>query len=131
MKHNLLKQMINYGAVLPISITLLASCANTENNVASSEKTTAVESIPADKFDLSHWKMNVPVDLNNDGKIDTITVKEMQTYAHPDFFYLDENGGMVFAAPNKALTSAIDSRAQVPMLLTDLRSLALQRLCKT
>jgi poly(beta-D-mannuronate) lyase len=112
MKHNILKQVIGYGAILPISISLLASCAS--SNIASSDadKSNTTQSIPADKFDMSHWKMNVPVDLNNDNKIDTITVKEMQTYSHPDFFYLDENGGMVFTAPNKAITSANSSNTR-------------------
>ena len=104
MKHTLLKQVISYGAILPISISLLASCASTDVASSDAEKSKTAQSIPADKFDLSHWKMNVPVDLNNDKKIDTITVKEMQTYSHPDFFYLDKNGGMVFTAPNKAIT---------------------------
>ncbi len=85
------------AAVTPL---LFMGCASTntkvENNAA----------VPASKFDLSQWKINVPVDLNNDGKIDTIDVEEIQTYAHPDFFYLDEQGYMVFTSPNKALTSA-------------------------
>ena len=85
------------AAVTPL---LFMGCASTntkvENNAA----------VPASKFDLSQWKINVPVDLNNDGKIDTIDVEEIQTYTHPDFFYLDEQGYMVFTSPNKALTSA-------------------------
>jgi poly(beta-D-mannuronate) lyase len=36
----------------------------------------------------------------------------MQGYSHPDFFYLDENGGMVFATPNKAITTANSSNTR-------------------
>jgi hypothetical protein len=56
---------------------------------------------PASKFDLSHWNITLPADLNKDGKVDSISVKDIQKYSHPDFFFLDENDHMVFVAPNK------------------------------
>jgi len=56
---------------------------------------------PASKFDLSHWKLTLPVDLNKDGKVDNISVKQIKKYSHPDFFYLDENENLIFTAPNK------------------------------
>lgn len=56
---------------------------------------------PAGKFDLSHWNITLPVDQNGDGKVDSITVKKIQKYSHPDFFYLDDQDRMVFVAPNK------------------------------
>lgn len=61
---------------------------------------------PASAFDLSHWKITLPVDENGDKKADEISVKDIKKYAHPDFFYLDEEGRMVFATPNKATTTA-------------------------
>ena len=61
--------------------------------------------IPADKFDLSEWNITVPIDKNKDDKPDTVSVKKIQNYSHPDFFYLNENGDMVFTSPNKALTT--------------------------
>ena len=56
---------------------------------------------PASTFDLSHWNITLPVDHNRDGKVDTVNVKDLRKYSHPDFFYMDESGGMVFTAPNK------------------------------
>lgn len=56
---------------------------------------------PSSQFDLSHWKITLPVDLNGDGKVDEISVKDLKTYSHPDFFYLDKQNNMVFVAPNK------------------------------
>lgn len=112
MTHNRLKQVFTYGAILPISISLITSCANNETASSIVEKSSLVQSIPANTYDLSHWKMNVPVDLNNDKKIDTISVAEMQSYSHPDFFYLDGNGGMVFTAPNKAITTPNSSNTR-------------------
>ena len=61
---------------------------------------------PADKFDLRFWKLTLPLDENNDGKIDEIKVGSIHKYSHPDFFYLDQDGYLVFAAPNKAITTA-------------------------
>ncbi len=67
---------------------------------------------PASKFDMSNWNITVPVDLNRDSKPDTVMVKDMPSYAHPDFFYLDDAGRMVFAAPNKAQTTANSSNTR-------------------
>ena len=61
--------------------------------------------VPADVFDLSEWKITVPLDKNKDKKADDIDVKKLKKYSHPDFFYLDENNGLVFASPNKAITT--------------------------
>lgn len=75
--------------------------------------------IPAKAFDLSHWNITLPVDLNSDGKVDSIKVKDLQTYSHPDFFYLDAEGRMVFTAPNKgALTkNTSNTRSELRYML--------------
>ncbi len=67
--------------------------------------TEASELKPAEKFDLSHWSITVPLDGDSNGKADVIDVSKLATYYHPDFFYLDENERMVFTAPNKAVTT--------------------------
>ena len=61
---------------------------------------------PGDKFNLRFWKLTLPLDDNGDGKVDEIKVGSMHDYSHPDFFYLDQNGYLVFTAPNKAQTTA-------------------------
>ena len=61
--------------------------------------------VPAEQFDLSHWKLTLPLDDDEDGRADTIRVSDLQSYAHPDFFYLDNQGYMVFTAPNKGATT--------------------------
>ena len=63
------------------------------------------KAVPASEFDLSHWKLQVPIDLNHDNKADTIDVTEIETYSNSDYFYLDKQNRMVFASPNKAATS--------------------------
>ena len=68
--------------------------------------------IPAHKFDLSQWKITLPMDQDKNGKIDEIDVRDIQSYSHPDFFYLDEQGHMVFQAPNKAITTANSSNTR-------------------
>lgn len=88
-------------AVTNISLAvMLASCATTSSN------------IPASKFDLSHWKITVPLDQDSNGKADDIDTKALQNYQHPDFFYLDVNGDLVFAAPNKAVTTQTSSNTR-------------------
>ncbi|MGB5631092.1 MAG: polysaccharide lyase family 7 protein [Woeseiaceae bacterium] len=61
---------------------------------------------PAAKFDLRHWKLQLPTDDNKDGKVDEIDVSQLGKYSHPDFFYLTDNGLLVMTAPNKATTTA-------------------------
>jgi len=57
---------------------------------------------PSTKFDLLGWTLSVPVDQDGNGKADQIKEKKLSNgYAYPDFFYLDDQGGMVFKAPIK------------------------------
>lgn len=67
---------------------------------------------PGSRFDLSHWKITLPEDQNKDGKIDEVDVGKIEKYVHPDFFYLDADGRMVFVAPNKAATTANSSNTR-------------------
>jgi len=57
---------------------------------------------PSTKFDLLGWTLSVPVDEDGNGKSDQIKEKQLSSgYAYPDFFYLDDQGGMVFKSPVK------------------------------
>jgi len=55
---------------------------------------------------------------NNDAKVDIVKVADIQSYSHPDFFYVNSDGHMVFAAPNKALTTpnSSNTRSDLPLL---------------
>ena len=68
--------------------------------------------VPAKKFDLSHWNITVPTDADSNKKVDTVSVKKLKKYSHPDYFYLDDQDRMVFAAPNKALTTPNSSNTR-------------------
>lgn len=61
--------------------------------------------IPAERFDLSFWKLTLPLDEDENGKVDEIDTRELGQYAHPDFFYVDRSGFLVFTAPNNAATT--------------------------
>jgi len=75
--------------------------------------------VPADKFDLSHWKITIPTDANRDGKPDDISVKKLNKFSHPDFFYLDDQNRIVFASPNKAPTTknSTNTRSELRQML--------------
>lgn len=109
--------MLKNKALLSIGLTCVASqlllgCGDkgAEKNTEQVEQVKAVN--PADKFDLTQWKMNIPTDANNDGKVDAISVPEMQSFSHPDFFYLNDEGHMVFTTPNKAFTTPNSSNTR-------------------
>ncbi len=95
---------------ISVTLSLSLALAMTSSAFAGSEKNKAP--LPADKFDLSHWKLDVPLDEDKNDKADTVTVKELQEYSHPDFFYLDDQGRLVFASPNKATTTPNTSNAR-------------------
>lgn len=67
---------------------------------------------PGSKFDLSYWNITLPMDDNGDKKPDQVSVSDIQDYSHPEFFYLNDNGGLVFAAPNKAITTKNSSNTR-------------------
>ena len=95
-----------YHKKFTTSVTLLClaltSCSEMSNiDTQQVSHSTVEQHAPASKFDLSHWYLTVPLDKNNDGVSDIYDVAELETYSHPDFFYLDEDNNMVFVAPNK------------------------------
>lgn len=84
----------------------IAACGATTGTAGKTASTSTVKaSAPGSVFDLSHWNITLPSDDNGDKKPDTVKVADIQDFAHPDFFYLDDQGRMVFASPNKAATT--------------------------
>lgn len=84
------------------TIAALAAIALPATAMANSDESPP----PGSAYDLSHWKIDLPLDDNKDGKADYVEVGAIDKYSHPDFFYLDDAGRMVFTAPNKATTTA-------------------------
>jgi len=74
---------------------------------------------PADLFDLRFWKLTLPLDNDGDGKVDEISVRELADYSHPDFFAVDQDGFLVFTAPNKAATTpnSTNTRSELRQML--------------
>ena len=87
--------------------------------LAAASPSSADEPVPGDVFDLSEWKITVPLDADGDDRPDTIEVKELRSYSHPDFFHLDADGHLVFAAPNKAATTpnSTNTRSELRQML--------------
>lgn len=61
---------------------------------------------PSENFDLTRWKITLPVDRDGNGKVDEIEENQLQGWSDPEFFYTDPvTGGMVFrAVPGGATT---------------------------
>lgn len=66
----------------------------------------SIAETPTDIIDLSFWKITLPTDDNGDGKVDEVSVGGLRDYIHPDYFYVDEDGFVVFSAPNRAATTS-------------------------
>jgi poly(beta-D-mannuronate) lyase len=82
------------------------------SSALAADKHQPTQPVPADKFDLSHWKITVPVDLDNNGKVDEVSVKSIQHYEHPDFFYLNNAEEMVFTVSNSAMRTVDSSNTR-------------------
>lgn len=67
---------------------------------------------PGENFDLSHWKLTLPVDASgtSDGKAMEVSAAEVATgYTNADYFHTGPDGTMVFWAPvNGATTPGSD-----------------------
>jgi len=50
--------------------------------------------------------------MDNNKKVDVVSVADIQSFTHPDFFYANADGHMVFASPNKALTTPNSSNTR-------------------
>jgi poly(beta-D-mannuronate) lyase len=68
--------------------------------------------IPAERFDLGFWKLTLPLDDDGNGKADEVDTRELARYSHPDFFYIDHDGFLVFTAPNNATTTETSSNTR-------------------
>ena len=68
--------------------------------------------IPAERFDLSFWKLTLPLDEDENGKADEVDTRELARYSHPEFFYIDRDGFLVFTAPNNATTTPNSSNTR-------------------
>ena len=90
---------------------LLVGCKPSDEPVSEAAEP-AASVVPANVFDLSHWSITVPTDVNNDKKVDSIGPNDLASYSHADFFHLDSQQRMVFTAPNKALTTPNSSNTR-------------------
>lgn len=90
---------------------VVTGCAGPSNSSNTADMSSQAK-VPAQVMDLTHWKITVPLDDDKNGKVDEVGTKALQTYMHPDFFYVNEEGGVVFASPNKATTTATSSNTR-------------------
>jgi poly(beta-D-mannuronate) lyase len=70
------------------------------------------QSVPADYFDMTNWKITLPIDMDNNGKVDEIEGKDILSYSHPQFFFLNENKHLVFEVANNSITTSGSSNAR-------------------
>lgn len=64
---------------------------------------------PSENFDLSAWKLNIPLDVDNDGRSDDIHEPELSTGYSSEFLYTADDGGMVFRSPIEGTTTSSNS----------------------
>ncbi|MCL9776518.1 polysaccharide lyase family 7 protein [Vibrio methylphosphonaticus] len=97
-----MKQTLALTSSLLLSFSAFADVAN--NGVS--------YPVPADNFDMRNWKITIPSDINEDGRVDEIEGVAMMSYSHSDFFHLDKDGHLVFEVQNKAITTKNSKNAR-------------------
>jgi hypothetical protein len=71
------------------------------------EPDAAPKKAPGQNFDLSLWKLTLPVDGNGQFSGTAIEVKPIaSTYQHPLYFYSGADGAMTFMAPTEGATTS-------------------------
>jgi len=64
---------------------------------------------PSENFDLSTWKLSIPVD-EGDGTATDISVSEINNgYQNSNYFYTGDDGGMVFRCPVAGATTSVNT----------------------
>jgi Ca2+-binding RTX toxin-like protein len=63
-------------------------------------------SAPSGNFDLSNWKITLPVDQNGTFGGTAVEVKSLSGYQHSEYFYTANDGAMVFNAPVDGATTS-------------------------
>ncbi len=112
-------------AAASVSI-LLSSChSGPEQKPATSPVSgKAAVVVPGALVDLNNWKITLPMDSNGDGKIDEVGPPNIMRLYEPRFFYGNEQGELVFAAPNKAMTTAnsTNTRSELRQMIDPVKS---------
>jgi len=89
-----------------------STSSSTSSEPATTTASKATSALPSSVIDLTYWNITVPVDVNNDSKPDTVKIPQISQYQHSDFFYVNADNNVVFASPNKALTTANSSNTR-------------------
>lgn len=109
-------KLLTLAFISNILITIAACSGGTSQDSAVLEKNTdsvvAAPTLPSSAFDLSRWSLTIPLDRDNSGRADIIDEVALRGYYHPEFFYLNDEGHLVFASPNRATTTPNSSNTR-------------------
>ena len=62
--------------------------------------------LPSRVIDLSRWRLQVPVDTDRSGEVDTYAPEELRTFSHPRYFTTTDSGSaVIFSAPVDGVTT--------------------------
>ncbi|MCC2651195.1 MAG: alyA3 [Microvirga sp.] len=67
---------------------------------------------PGGNFNLSNWKITLPVDSNGGFSGNAMEVKSLSTYQHSKYFFTAADGAMTFVAPVDGATTSGSSYAR-------------------
>lgn len=61
--------------------------------------------VPSTNFDLSNWKLQLPIDVQGSFSGKATEVKTLTNYVHQNYFYTGNDGAMVLSAPVQGATT--------------------------
>jgi hypothetical protein len=103
----------------PCLLAAYASAIQLETSLEQLKPTCTSGCVPADKFDLSLFKMQMPYDSTGSytsGSATSISQKKLATFSHPSHFYLDStNSYIVFTTPALGVTTSGSEHPRVEL----------------
>ncbi len=64
-----------------------------------------INAAPSGNFDLSNWKLQLPIDSSGTFSGKAVEIKNLTNYEHSSYFYTGVDGAMVLAAPVNGATT--------------------------
>jgi len=75
--------------------TIFGTAAGLFLLLAAGSKVRIIQKLPAEVLDLTNWKLNVPEGVKIPGGSDEHKQPELNTYSHPEWFYVNKDGDAV------------------------------------
>lgn len=99
LRHALATALVG-AATTASGATASAATASAATASGASGPVPPARALPCRVIDLSQWRLQVPVDTDGSGEVDTYAPEQLRTFSHPRYFTTTDSGSaVIFSAP--------------------------------